>query len=186
MRHLLLPALALLLAGPATAGEHCDEYWFTRNALFARAGYCFSSPLGQAVFGNEGCTTKSPKLGTAEAAKVKHILELEALDACAINTKRTSLEIRGLEMRKRMKVLPVRDVGGSACIGWKGPPVTLRNAPSTSAEAVGEIGLGDQINFEFEREGSWDFVFIYSGLQLVSSGWTNMTWSPDACESVAG
>ena len=45
---------AFVVAGPAAADERCHDLWFARNAIMDRAGYCFGSVLGQAVFDNEG------------------------------------------------------------------------------------------------------------------------------------
>ena len=56
MRFVLTFLLSLCVT-PAFALDHCEEWWFTRNLVFDRAGYCFSSPLGQAVFDNSDCFT---------------------------------------------------------------------------------------------------------------------------------
>jgi len=57
-----LALLLAALAAPAAALEICDELWFTRNLIYDRAGYCFSSPLGRAVFDNSDCTGSALKI----------------------------------------------------------------------------------------------------------------------------
>ena len=43
----------LALAGAARA-DACDRLWYKRNAIYAEAGYCFSTERARSVFG-PGC-----------------------------------------------------------------------------------------------------------------------------------
>ena len=73
----LVVALSLL-ASPALASNACHDLWFTRNAVIDRAGYCFGSPLGRAVFNNAGCTGKSVSLPPQAQRMVAQVKEMEA------------------------------------------------------------------------------------------------------------
>jgi hypothetical protein len=54
---LLIFALAAATLSPtaAEAQSLCEGLWAERNAVYARAGYCFRTPRGIAAFGNAGC-----------------------------------------------------------------------------------------------------------------------------------
>lgn len=41
---------------PATAAQGCEELWTSRNAIWHRYGYCFTTARGKAAFGNAGCS----------------------------------------------------------------------------------------------------------------------------------
>ena len=49
MFRLALAIPAALAAFPALAFDPCEDLWFSRNQLYDRAGYCFSTPLGLAT-----------------------------------------------------------------------------------------------------------------------------------------
>ena len=48
----------LLTPVTAVADALCDELWLTRNMVFDRAGYCFGSNLGEAIFDNSDCNSR--------------------------------------------------------------------------------------------------------------------------------
>ena len=54
MRTTALSALLLALAGPSLA-QNCAELSYNRNAIYARAGYCFKTAEQIRTFGNAGC-----------------------------------------------------------------------------------------------------------------------------------
>jgi hypothetical protein len=62
------------------AGNICDQLWYARNAIFDRAGYCFSSARGKAAFDNTGCTGGTPD--AAGMAEVARIQQQEAANGC--------------------------------------------------------------------------------------------------------
>lgn len=72
-----LVAALSLFAAPVLASDTCHDLWFTRNAIIDRAGYCFGSPLGQAIFDNTGCIGKSVNLPPQDARTVALIRELK-------------------------------------------------------------------------------------------------------------
>ncbi|WP_168222919.1 DUF4453 domain-containing protein [Oceanicola sp. D3] len=184
-----LAAFFALLASPAFAGDGtCDEHWFTRNAIFHEAGYCFGSPLGQAVFGNEGCTTKSPDLTEAQKARLARVKTAE--EGCVVDASRTSLDIPDLDIRRRLSVLPIRGMGESGCIGWKGGPVGLRSGTSLSAETLFQLSPGDVLLFSHEVEQAegqvWEYVQVFDNGTLKKAGWSALEWGPEQCEGLAG
>lgn len=184
-----LSALVFLAASPAFAGDGtCDDLWFTRNAIFHEAGYCFGSPLGQAVFGNDGCTTKTPDLSAEQAARLDRVKAAE--QGCVVDSGRTSLDIPDLDIRRRLSVLPIRAEGESGCIGWKGGPVGLREGTSLSAGTLFTLAPGDVVLFSHETEQAegqvWDYVQVFDDGVLRKAGWTVIDWGPDVCEQLAG
>ena len=54
MRTTFFSALLLMLAGPCAA-QNCGELSYHRNAIYARAGYCFKTSEQIRNFGNAGC-----------------------------------------------------------------------------------------------------------------------------------
>ncbi|MFY0634588.1 MAG: DUF4453 domain-containing protein [Vannielia sp.] len=184
-----LATALLLLASPALAGDGtCDELWFTRNAIFHQAGYCFGSPLGEAIFGNDGCTTKTPALSAAQKARLARIKAEE--EGCTIDTSRRSLDIPDLDIRRRLSLLPIRTIGESGCIGWKGGPVSLRAGTSISAETLFVLEPGDVVLFAHAMEQAegqdWDYVQVFDNGVFRKAGWTVIDWGPEVCEGLAG
>ena len=61
----------------------CDQLWVARNEIFARQGYCFSTPRGRQVFGTDGCTTSSQDiLSPLEKRNVQVIQLVEKSRGC--------------------------------------------------------------------------------------------------------
>lgn len=86
---LLLPAalaIPLLLADtkPATAGDPCESWWYQRNAIYARNGYCFQTQRARAVFGR-GCFPPYGKLSAFEQREVNRLKAKERGFGCTIN-----------------------------------------------------------------------------------------------------
>ena len=50
-------AAVSFLAGPIAGAraESCEGLWYSRNAIYKSAGYCFHTPRGIRAFGNAGC-----------------------------------------------------------------------------------------------------------------------------------
>lgn len=185
----LLTALLLtLLALPAAADEYyCADLWFTRNLVVHRAGYCFGTPLGQSIFGNEGCTGKSPVLSQTDAKMVAYLKQLERDEGCAVDTSQTSLSVTGMEARKQLKDLPVPTLFESGCVGWLGAVTPLYAGRSTGGTPIGSIRPGESVIFDFEEAGDWNFVRIYDENRLVSQGWARVpVWGEGLCEMMAG
>lgn len=165
---LAMPLIAALCAIPASAevweyGEaECNQLWFMRNLVMDRAGYCFGSPLGQALFDNGDCRGTSITLGQRETRQVNRIRELEAEIGCRVDTGRRSLDIDGLDAIRRLRDMPLPDNGGSACT-WAGGSVTLYDGHSEGSAAIGRMERGDRVSFGYLGEGDWHAIHVWKG-----------------------
>jgi hypothetical protein len=182
----LISLAVMLLPGPLQALDYCDELWFTRNLVFHQAGHCFGTPLGQAVFGNAECKAGGAVLEADALALVERARRAEASEDCAVDTNRTTLNIEMLHWRKRMTDPPFPSLFESSCIGWKGEPIELYAARDPASEPTGVAEEGDSLLFEFEDKAGWSFVEVVLEGEVVSVGWTDVTWSEDSCAFVAG
>lgn len=176
-------ALLLALAAPLPAAAlTCEQMWFARNALFNQAGYCFGSVLGQALFNNADCTTRAPQLSARQSAQVAALKEMEAEAGCAIYTGVSFLDLPHLAQWQRLSTLPWPEMGGSACIGWRGAPLTLHAAPAANAPVLSVVRPGQTLTFTALPEGVWDFVQTEDGV-----GWSNgARFSEALCDQLAG
>ncbi len=156
----------------------CELPWFIRNLMFDRAGYCFSSPLGRALFDNADCTG-SEALSSRDAAAVAQIRELERWLGCAVNTDARRLEHQeALAYLRGIAVLPVPVEGESGCIGYLGPDLPLLTAPGRKAgPMLGVLRRGADISFGFLDEGAWAFVAVHPrGWATTSAGQVSHGW----------
>lgn len=190
MIRILSGVFTLLLAGQSYASELCDDLWFSRNLVFDQAGYCFGSPLGQAVFDNSDCTTNSPSLNREAQAMVAWIKDMERLESCQVDTSRTTLQIPLLDVRRRLEDPVVLSLFQSACFGWRGASIPLRAGYGYEHEVIGYVQYGDDVHWAYEwytaPEG-WDFlaVKLRDGTSQ-AIGWTEVQIDPDLCDSMAG
>jgi hypothetical protein len=179
-----------LFAAPAFAWSPCDDLWFARNQVFARAGYCFASPLGQAVFGNKGCIGKDVTLEPGGAEAVAFAREGETMLECKIDTSRTRLDIPHLALRLRLEAVPVLDsMSASGCLDWQGPTLQLRLGPRSGAEVIAEVGSGDDIVWEYWYFGipdGWSFLSLYRDSRQIGFGWSNAVIDEALCGHTAG
>ena len=177
-------ALALAaLAGPAHA-LGCDDFWFHRNLVADRAGYCFSSPLGRTIFDNTDCTTTTPQLDPASADLIARIRALEAEWGCAVDTARTTVQVNRPDLYARLIDIPMPSPYESACVGWRGGPVPLRAGRSLTAPVLGHAEPGDSIGYSHEDAGGWSFVETGDGGPI---GWVPAgTFDDPGCEMYAG
>lgn len=183
-----------LLATPLSAQQDdplCEDLWFARNLIHDRAGYCFSSPLGQAQFDNSDCTTRNATLAPAQAALVARIRQSEAQYSCNLDTNRTWLTYPDeLEPYRRMADVPVRDFGATGCIGYRGPVLTLRNGASHAAAAIGQLRPGASITFAHWPLNGWSYVSIYPQGYAPDGpadwGWVAIGEGMPPCDSYAG
>ncbi|WP_424978421.1 DUF4453 domain-containing protein [Leisingera sp. S232] len=182
-----LVALFSLLAAPALAGDACHDLWFTRNAVIDRAGYCFGSPLGQAVFDNGDCTGKSVALPPQDQRLVSKVKQMEARFGCRVNNKQTRLDLDDLFLRYQLRNLPIRDEFESACLGWLGPVIGLRAGHSSDAPLVGQIDPGDYVKYAHIPVGNWTYVTTSgSDWQITSGGWLDTSLFQEQCRDIAG
>lgn len=169
MKRLRAALLSLcLVAGPAAAdvwdygpGE-CNQLWFMRNLIMDRAGYCFGSTLGQALYDNSDCRGKQVTLTAAQQRQVAKIQKLERQIGCKVNTGRRQLDAPLMPLLRRLRDMPLPDNGASACT-WAGPPLSLRDGYSPGARAIGQVDAGDRIEFGWIGEGSWNVFTISKG-----------------------
>ncbi len=113
-------AICFLVPVQALGLETCDDLWFTRNLIFDRAGHCFGSVLGKAVFDNEGCADGGITLTPEAANLVDRVRALEAELGCEVDTKQDFLAVPVLAQRKTLGDVRRAGQSGSACAGWKG------------------------------------------------------------------
>jgi len=195
LRPICLPALTTIMPTLALADIEptCEELWFSRNAMLNDAGYCFSSPLGRSLFDNSDCTTQSPEVSPEVAVQFSRIQALE-LDApyvsdgmCRVDTNQTGLsDVRHLDLRKSLAFQPSTDGSSSACIGYRGEPISLRTAPDDAAEVLGQIPIGATVSYSHLPWEGWNFAIAWpteeSGLSTVM-GWYRGDILEDAAEA---
>ena len=185
MRNLLF--LLTFTFQPAIADDICHDLWFTRNAIMDRAGYCFGSALGQAVFDNSDCTGKTVNLTRQTIDFVNRIKSQEAGFGCRVDTGQTVLDLDDLHIRRRLADLPLRDEFESACIGWLGPETPLYAGHDLGSGQVGRIMPGDNISFAFWPEGDWAYLTILApDWSVKSGGWSNVGFPDSSCRDFAG
>ena len=158
--------------------------WFTRNLIIDRAGYCFGSALGRAVFDNSDCTGRNLILPPDVLALVEAILDREG--NCMVDTTATTLDMRDVEWRKRMIDLPMPVGEESTCIGWLKDPFPLRRARSEDAPKSVMVQPGDTLLFQFEDVDAWSFVELSRDGAEVGVGWAVLPDLGEDCEMIAG
>lgn len=185
MRNLLI--ILAFASQPAWADDICHDWWFTRNAIMDRAGYCFGSALGKAVFDNSDCTGKTVQLTRKTIAFVNRIKAEEARFGCKVNTAQPVLDLDDLETRRRLTDFPLRDEFESACLGWLGAAVPLYASYRPGAAQIGRLMPGDYVSFAFWPEGDWAYLTIHApDWTLKSGGWSDVGFPEDSCRGFAG
>lgn len=184
-------ALGAALAFPPNAAlaDFCEDLWFTRNAVMHRAGYCFASPLGKAVFGNKGCRGKSVALSAERKSTVAKIQSLEKKERCKVDTRAVSLNLPDLSIRRRLVDLPVRDEFESGCIGWRSARAPLYDGYGAGAEVIGWVEPGDAVILSHINVGDWAYVTTHAegSAGLKAGGWARgADFNEKNCESLAG
>ncbi|WP_347266778.1 DUF4453 domain-containing protein [Paracoccus sp. (in: a-proteobacteria)] len=166
---LALSAGLSLLAAPASADvwdspePSCNQLWFTRNLIMHRAGYCFASPLGQALFGNAGCRGTEVKLSARESRQVAKMQAMERELGCKVNTRARQLDVPAdTRALRQLRDLPLSDGGVSGC-RWAANPVPLLDGYTPGSRQIGEIRAGDTLVFSDQPEGNWTAVTIRKG-----------------------
>ena len=186
MRSLVF-VLAILGASPALA-DPCDDLWFSRNLIMDRAGYCFGTALGRAVFDNAGCAGKSVSIGRDAQDFVDTLREQERTLRCKVDTGRRRLDLDDLAFRWRLDDLPVADQLESGCIGWQEAATTLWSGRGPDARAIGRIEPGDNLLYRHLSVDGWDYVTVH-GPQMgpvKSAGWLRFDTKPTSCRGWAG
>lgn len=189
MPRLATAVLALTVATPALGYDICDDLWLSRNQLFDRAGYCFSSPLGRAVFDNAGCTGTDVALPASDAELLDHIRAMEAELGCAVDTSRTALDVENVDLRLRLEVVVARSEFASGCLGWQGAPIALHAGPRAGSPLLSEVLAGDDIVWEYDAvpwPDGWSFITSYRDGVQTGLGWTDADIDQSLCTGLAG
>lgn len=184
----LIAVLVLTGAGGPAAAASCDDLWYLRNLIADRAGYCFASALGQAVFDNSDCTTRELRLSAEDMARMEAIRQVEEDFDCRVDTSARVLRDLTPMDWDLIEVIPVPTGYESGCIGYRLGPFALRSAPWPDAAVVGEVRKGVSIGFNYMHEGDW--MFVLTDAPSGYMGWAPMDAMPldggDACEGWAG
>ena len=185
-----LICIFLLLSGPALARSDaaCEELWFARNAMANSAGYCFTSPLGQAIFDNSDCTTRSPDIGAQATMIVSRILKQEAELSCRVDTDLSEFQTitwpddRRLELRSRLNLdiqppEPAEAINQFSCLDRVGTDELIFAAPNRDARVIGAWQPGGDLTFQHGinlQDGTlaslWD-IFLEEGSYPGKRGW---------------
>ncbi|MXN66601.1 DUF4453 domain-containing protein [Stappia sp. GBMRC 2046] len=188
MRRLLV--LLFLIATPAAANESvgCQDLWFTRNLVMDRAGYCFSTRLGQAMFDNGGCIGKTVSVDPRSSRLVAEIQALERSHGCKVSRNRTYLDLDDLWIRRQLIDLPIFDEFPGGCLGWIGPVTPLYAGRNPASAVIGRISPGDYVGFTHVPVGNWSYVTVSEpGWGPVKGGgWMNGTMQNLPCQDFAG
>ena len=182
----ILAISTLILASPAQADQYCDDLWFARNLAFHQAGYCFGSALGQAVFGNDGCTGKNVQVASWNKTLVDQVFAAEAREGCKTDTSRTNLDVQGIDLRKRVVEVPMPTLGESSCLGYQGPNLRLYTAADENSGGVGALVAGDEALFAYEPRGEYEFVIVRQNGAARQMGWVKTGLSQMPCKNYAG
>ena len=183
----VLSVLLILVATPAMANEACHDLWFTRNLIMDRAGYCFGSTLGKAVFDNSDCTGKSVTLGENWQQQVSRLRARETQLECKVDTSRPFLDLPDADIRRRLNTLPVRDEFESACIGWLKSDLSLHASTHAASTVVGVVSPGDNVSFRHDAVGEWNYVTVTGkDWGYKSAGWTDSAFAIGDCAQFAG
>ena len=152
-----------------------------------RAGYCFGTALGAAVFDNSDCIGKNVSLSEEDQLWVSSIRRREKIMQCRVNTARPLLDLPDADIRRRLTDLPMRDEFESACIGWLQDDLSLHAGAGGDTPIVGVISRGDSVSFRHDERHGWNYVTV-SGKDWTykSAGWTNAPFNTQDCEQFAG
>lgn len=176
MRHLVL-TLLMSWPGVALASQGCEDVWFTRNLVMDRAGYCFSSPLGRALFDNSDCIGTAVQPDPYGMQIVQQIRALEQQHGCRVDTNRSWLDLPDIHFRKALRTHPIRDEFEGACLGWTGAPTPLYDGYSEPFTQIGQILAGDYVSLAHLPVAGWSYVTIhvprFGGFK--SAGWLYTT-----------
>lgn len=178
----VFPAAALaLIAGNVQAS--CGDAWYLRNLAFDRAGYCFGSALGEALFDNSDCTTHSPTLSDWDKSVVSAAKRYEQDMGCSVDTTQASIGatlIGKLDLVDRLPVLASYD---SMCLGFNGPDLPMRSDLGIATSfSTGDVAAGDTVRFRFEGADGFEFVETEFGAGWIVGG----AIGPATCREFAG
>lgn len=188
MRAIVL-TLSLLASAPAAvpawAATGCEDIWFTRNLIMDRAGYCFNSLLGRALFNNADCQGQNVTLDPLSASVVAQIRGLEAQHNCRVDVNRSWIDMEDIAFRRVLTNLPIYTEWPSACTRWLGGETPLYAGYSEPFQQIGVIQPGNWVSYSHLGVSDWAYVTVdaYSDGPFVSAGWLYWRGSPP-CEQM--
>jgi hypothetical protein len=168
LSRLATPLLLIMLAGPVASdvwdyGESdCKELWFMRNLIMDRAGYCFGTTLGKAVYDNADCVGKDVSLTRPQSDQVARIQKLEREIGCKVNTGSRTLEVKTMASLRRLRDMPLPDNGGSACT-YTGARLPLHDGYSAGSAVIAQVDAGDRLYFGWIGTGDWYVISAEKG-----------------------
>ena len=181
MKRIIVATTLVLAAGQARAS--CEDAWYLRNLAFDRAGYCFGSTLGQALFDIGDCTTTSPSLSAWDARMVAETKRYEADMGCQIDTGSPDLAATLIGKLEHVDLLPTLAPYDSICIGFSGPDLPMRgDLGVATSHPTGDVAAGDTVHFRFQSADGFEFVETDLGAGWIAGG----AITPASCRQFAG
>ncbi len=125
--------------------------------MLDKAGYCFASPLGQAVFDNSDCQSNAVGIDALTQTAIDLIKAREEFFQCNVDTSRTALDLDPQDMARR-RVLDIQPVEETlwqfehSCVGYVGDLAPIHSAPISTAPTIGTVQPGALLNF---NRGTW-------------------------------
>ena len=172
----LLTFSCLALPANAQTSAFCQEVWLSRSTILDRAGQCFGTPLGQAVFDNSNCIGEEVRLNPLDADQVRVAQEIEAWAECEVDTNIDHLLPNVLPFHARLRDLftvPVRNSGEVECTGYLGQPLSLHTGTSTSMTEIGTAQPSQTLVLSHQPvRGGWQYLEVLdtSGADI-AHGW---------------
>ncbi|MEJ6390379.1 DUF4453 domain-containing protein [Gymnodinialimonas ulvae] len=194
MKRLALILFPFLYGAPATAqtGAWCQEIWLSRNTVMDRAGQCFTTPLGQAIFDNSDCTPGRRPLLPLDAEIVSRLQMLENDFGCAVDISATALDPSTAPWLARLAELwtvPIRADTEHGCGGYRGPVRALHAGMSSSTSVLGQLEPGQNFGFaHVPMPAGWEYITVSDAdFNPVAHGWVQgIEMSDEICEWIAG
>ncbi|MEX3017829.1 DUF4453 domain-containing protein [Gymnodinialimonas hymeniacidonis] len=188
----LMGAASITASANAEGGAWCQELWLGRNTVMDRAGHCFETPLGQAIFDNSNCTPGERPLTPLDQFIIAEYLEIEAQGRCDVDTSTTELDPIVDRWRQELTELwtvPIRADTEHGCGGYSGPVRELHSGMSNSTTVIGHLRPGDSFGFShLQMPGGWEYIGVFRpDRDERSHGWVQgIEMTEDVCEWMAG
>lgn len=176
----------LMLASPAWADDACSDAWYARNLIAHRGGQCFSTNLGKAVFGNDGCKAAGPDLSGEDRDVMADIAAMEKRWGCSVDTGATTLSAPLKPFLDDLDRMPVRDDTESSCLDYRGDDIALHAAPVAGSRVVGVVRKGQSVADSFLAVGNWSIMEVFQNGETVAFGWSEVNIWNDECRQYAG
>ncbi len=163
---------AICLGGPTLAADRCDDLWVSRNAVFDAAGFCFQSPLGQALFDNGDCSTQAPDFTEQQSANIAAISQAETQLSCNVDVNRTRVDVPDLRFRAGLETQPIVTAKGRVCHGYIGRKVDIGlvvEADNTVARGV--LRPGVTLILRHQPADGQSYAILLAQDAPVGAGW---------------